>query len=165
MDELPMRKVWSNDLAHSLGMALNTPPTGIGPDWRLLADRLGYTYLEIRRLEQTAMPTETLLWNWLLRPGSSVGAFRQALRDIGADALLQVMDDTAVGRKCTLTSHIYFLSLSLFLLLLFFMQRLCHKYCLLCLWLCHCVCVTKSFLKPFLITAMIPEGMPINSVW
>ncbi|XP_048339007.1 LOW QUALITY PROTEIN: myeloid differentiation primary response protein MyD88 [Sphaerodactylus townsendi] len=64
-----------------LGLFLD-PRAAVAADWAALAERLGYEYLEIRRLEAQPSPTARLLAEWPSRyPGqASVGRLLELLR-------------------------------------------------------------------------------------
>ncbi|XP_054847541.1 myeloid differentiation primary response protein MyD88 isoform X2 [Eublepharis macularius] len=64
-----------------LGLFLN-PRAAVAADWTALAERLGYEFLEIKRLEAEADPTARLLEDWPARcPGrATVGRLLALLR-------------------------------------------------------------------------------------
>ncbi|KAG9283297.1 myeloid differentiation primary response protein MyD88 [Astyanax mexicanus] len=55
-----------------LGQYLN-PTNTVASDWTDLAERMDFTYLEIRNYERRENPTQTLLEEWQTRPEATVG--------------------------------------------------------------------------------------------
>ncbi|NXK08081.1 MYD88 protein, partial [Herpetotheres cachinnans] len=77
-----------------LGLYLN-PQTAAAADWTALAERLGWEYLEIRRLQAQPDPTNALLEDWQCRcpGGATVGRLLDILRSLGRhDVLLDLAD-------------------------------------------------------------------------
>uniref|UniRef100_A0A8C3M8S4 Myeloid differentiation primary response protein MyD88 n=1 Tax=Geospiza parvula TaxID=87175 RepID=A0A8C3M8S4_GEOPR len=72
-----------------LGLYLN-PRAAAAADWTALAEALGCSFLEIRRLEGLPDPTATLLEEWPGRcpGGATVGQLLDVLRRLGRDDVL-----------------------------------------------------------------------------
>lgn len=72
-----------------LGLFLN-PRAAAAADWTALAEALGCSFLEIRRLEGLPDPTATLLEEWPGRcpGGATVGQLLDVLRRLGRDDVL-----------------------------------------------------------------------------
>lgn len=62
--------------------------TQVAADWTVLAEEMGFEYLEIRQLEARADPTGSLLDAWQGRPGASVGRLLELLAKLGRDDVL-----------------------------------------------------------------------------
>nr|XP_021522264.1 myeloid differentiation primary response protein MyD88 isoform X2 [Aotus nancymaae] len=62
--------------------------TQVAADWTVLAEEMGFEYLEIRQLESHADPTGKLLDAWQGRPGASVGRLLELLTKLGRDDVL-----------------------------------------------------------------------------
>lgn len=72
-----------------LGLYLN-PRAAAAADWTALAEALGCSFLEIRRLEGLPDPTAALLEEWPGRcpGGATVGQLLDVLRRLGRDDVL-----------------------------------------------------------------------------
>lgn len=70
-----------------LSLFLN-PRTTVAADWTLLAEEMGFEYLEIRELETHPDPTRSLLDAWQGRPGSSVGRLLELLALLDREDIL-----------------------------------------------------------------------------
>lgn len=72
-----------------LGLYLN-PRAAAAADWTALAEALGCSFLEIRRLERLPDPTAALLEEWPGRcpGGATVGQLLAVLRRLGRDDVL-----------------------------------------------------------------------------
>lgn len=62
--------------------------TQVAADWTVLAEEMGFDYLEIRQLETRPDPTGSLLDDWQGRPGTSVGQLLELLAKLGRDDVL-----------------------------------------------------------------------------
>ncbi|XP_069898529.1 myeloid differentiation primary response protein MyD88 [Dipodomys merriami] len=71
-----------------LALHLN-PRTAVAADWTVLAEEMGFEYLEIRQLEARPDPTAALLDAWQARPGASVGRLLWLLEQLGRKDVLQ----------------------------------------------------------------------------
>lgn len=63
-----------------LGLYLN-PSSMVASDWTDLAEKMGFSYLEIKNFEKRENPTQTLLEDWQTRPGATVGRLLAFLRE------------------------------------------------------------------------------------
>lgn len=62
--------------------------TQVAADWTVLAEEMGFEYLEIRQFEARPDPTGSLLDAWQGRPGASVGRLLELLTTLGRDDIL-----------------------------------------------------------------------------
>lgn len=62
--------------------------TQVAADWTVLAEEMGFEYLEIRQFEARPDPTGSLLDAWQSRPGASVGRLLELLATLGRDDVL-----------------------------------------------------------------------------
>ncbi|KAM6161435.1 myeloid differentiation primary response protein MyD88 isoform 2-T2 [Erethizon dorsatum] len=62
--------------------------TQVAADWTVLAEEVGFDYLEIRQLETRLDPTGCLLDAWQGRPGASVGRLLELLAKLGREDVL-----------------------------------------------------------------------------
>uniref|UniRef100_P22366-2 Isoform 2 of Myeloid differentiation primary response protein MyD88 n=1 Tax=Mus musculus TaxID=10090 RepID=P22366-2 len=71
-----------------LSLFLN-PRTPVAADWTLLAEEMGFEYLEIRELETRPDPTRSLLDAWQGRSGASVGRLLELLALLDREDILK----------------------------------------------------------------------------
>ncbi|XP_048385903.1 myeloid differentiation primary response protein MyD88 [Stegostoma tigrinum] len=71
-----------------LALYLN-PRTVVAADWTVLAEEMGFEYLEIKNYERLDNPTEKLLEDWQVKHGSSVGKLMELLQKIQRDDILE----------------------------------------------------------------------------
>ncbi|KAL1781408.1 myeloid differentiation primary response 88 [Sigmodon hispidus] len=62
--------------------------TLVAADWTLLAEEMGFEYLEIRQLETRSDPTGSLLDSWQGRPGATVRRLLEMLAMLGREDIL-----------------------------------------------------------------------------
>ncbi|CAH1777915.1 unnamed protein product [Owenia fusiformis] len=113
------------DTMRRLCMLLN-PPDIFGNDWRMLADKMGFTFLEIRNIEREKNPTQALLLLYKTRTGKgtkdlltdlhdytlSMGRedcatlLKDTLEGENANDVKIDMSDLTCGRKSVLTEHV-----------------------------------------------------------
>ncbi|XP_015344969.1 myeloid differentiation primary response protein MyD88 [Marmota marmota marmota] len=62
--------------------------TQVAADWTVLAEEMGFEYLEIRQFEARPDPTGSLLDAWQGRPGASVGRLLELLSTLGREDVL-----------------------------------------------------------------------------
>lgn len=63
--------------------------TPVAADWTLLAEEMGFEYLEIRELETRPDPTRSLLDAWQGRSGASVGKLLEMLALLDREDVLK----------------------------------------------------------------------------
>lgn len=61
----------------------------VAADWTLLAEEMGFEYLEIRQLETRPDPTGSLLDAWQGRPGATVGRLLEMLATLDREDILR----------------------------------------------------------------------------
>lgn len=62
--------------------------TPVAADWTVLAEEMGFEYLEIRHLETRPDPTGSLLDAWQGRSGATVGRLIEMLAALGREDIL-----------------------------------------------------------------------------
>lgn len=80
--------------------------TLVAADWTLLAEEMGFEYLEIRELETRPDPTSSLLDAWQGRSGSSVGRLLQMLALLGREDILKELGPDISEETCFLALYI-----------------------------------------------------------
>lgn len=84
-----------------LSLFLN-PRTTVAADWTLLAEEMGFEYLEIRELETRPDPTRGLLDAWQGRSGSSVGRLLELLALLDREDILNELRHRIGEETCFL---------------------------------------------------------------
>ncbi|XP_005082405.1 myeloid differentiation primary response protein MyD88 [Mesocricetus auratus] len=77
----------------SLFLNVRTP---VAADWTVLAEEMGFEYLEIRQLETRPDPTGSLLDAWQGRSGATVGGLLEMLAALGREDILQELGPSIV---------------------------------------------------------------------
>lgn len=84
-----------------LSLFLN-PRTPVAADWTLLAEEMGFEYLEIRELETRPDPTRSLLDAWQGRSGASVGRLLELLALLDREDILKELKSRIGEETCFL---------------------------------------------------------------
>ena len=66
---------------------------GITPDWRTLADKVGFSLHEIGQFETLINPAFEMLRTWSTREGSTLRVLENTLKEMGRYDVLDVLDE------------------------------------------------------------------------
>ncbi|XP_017573192.1 myeloid differentiation primary response protein MyD88 [Pygocentrus nattereri] len=75
-----------------LGLYLN-PTNTVASDWTDIAERMGFTYLEIKNYEKRESPTQRLLDEWQTQPGATVGKLLSFLEEAERKDIISDLKD------------------------------------------------------------------------
>ena len=94
-----------------LGLFLN-PRTTVAPDWTVLAEEVGFTYLEIKNFEARQNPTAVVLDEWQARfrdatVGKLLGILEKLERNDILEDLRCAIGDLQLMWKLVLLAHVY----------------------------------------------------------
>lgn len=103
LDTIPLVAL-NVSLRKKLGLYLN-PRNAVAADWMVVAEAMGFTYLEIRNYESCRSPTEKILEDWRARStDATVGRLLSILKEADRKDIVEDLQ-ALIGASHATISH------------------------------------------------------------